>query len=115
MKQNVTLRDVEIPEGYEATGEFRPPNCGEPFINNISKLDVARSDWSFCRQIILRPLPTKNFRLRQVFSGHFDYAGDGTNNPLRVLAGKTETVEQWKKLLNNSELTEFFVLEPITE
>lgn len=37
-KQRIEI-EVDIPEGYEATGEFRIPRTGEPVINGKGKLD----------------------------------------------------------------------------
>ena len=54
MKQEITIT-VDIPEGYEATGEFRYPVSGELYLENEGCADRASSEQIFGRhRFILR-------------------------------------------------------------
>jgi hypothetical protein len=54
-KQDVLLKDVDVPEGHEFTGEFRAPIEGEPHISDVARLGVATYNWNpMCKRLILR-------------------------------------------------------------
>ena len=53
--QQITI-SVDIPEGLEATGEFREPRNKEHFINAHGDMEIALHDFSYPR-IILRRKP----------------------------------------------------------
>ena len=57
--QKVTL-EVDVPEGYEATGEWRWPRTGEPALTTTGRAFCAHADDECGRRgsrIILRKLP----------------------------------------------------------
>ena len=56
---NITLRNVRIPDGYEATSEYRLPKKGEWYIAGDDLALQARANHygKDIRQIILRKLP----------------------------------------------------------
>lgn len=48
--------DIDIPEGYEATGEFRLPKTGEYRIGvRGNVVETGDADWHFMPSIIIRP------------------------------------------------------------
>lgn len=62
MKQSITLHDVDVPEGYEATGEFRVPRPGEPCLDDHGKLMFW--GWNMERhRIILRKIEPTHVKL----------------------------------------------------
>lgn len=59
MRKQITI-EVDIPEGYEATGEFRNPRSGEPFIYSLgNQLKFADSGEYCAEYIILRKMPPR--------------------------------------------------------
>jgi hypothetical protein len=44
-KQKLEI-EVEVPEGYEATGEFRLPKKGDYFLNSCGDLNLSTNDWN---------------------------------------------------------------------
>ena len=44
MKREITI-EVDIPEGYEATGEFRPPLNGEDYLTTNGERSRAFREW----------------------------------------------------------------------
>lgn len=50
----ITL-DIDIPEGFEATGEYRPPNKGDWYINDYDSFEpILASGSHYANYIILR-------------------------------------------------------------
>jgi hypothetical protein len=54
--KEVILRDVEIPDGYEPTGEFRIPNADELFLLG-SKVVSNCTSWVTTQKLVLRKIP----------------------------------------------------------
>lgn len=62
-KQRIEI-EVEIPEGYEATGEHRPPVIGDHFIGTDGKYAFCRTDYMTSeRRIIIRRKEPTHVRL----------------------------------------------------
>jgi hypothetical protein len=52
VKQRVTL-ELDVPDGWEATGEWRPPEPAEPYLDPIGQV-VKNPGRSIYRVLILR-------------------------------------------------------------
>lgn len=52
MKTKVEI-EVDVPEGFELTGEIRPPMVGEWFLTNFEEARVCEADYAM-RRLILR-------------------------------------------------------------
>ncbi len=62
MKQTVTL-NISIPEGYEATGEYRIPSFGETFLKADMTVGVCETNGAgYGPRIILRKKSTRHER-----------------------------------------------------
>lgn len=64
-KQTITLHDVEIPEGYAATGEYRRPSIGEQFLNGRGEL-ATQGHYESIFIILRRKEPTHIKALRHL-------------------------------------------------
>ncbi len=58
--------DVEIPDGYEATGWLRPPKAGEWYLDGKGEARAVADDWKYASCLILRekPLRYEDFCIR---------------------------------------------------
>jgi len=52
-KQKIEI-EVEVPEGYELTGEYRVPEVGEQFINSLGHANLPETGDTVTRRFILR-------------------------------------------------------------
>jgi hypothetical protein len=52
--KEVILRDVEIPDGYEPTGEYRSPVVNEPFLYDGNVISAHNHS---TKRLILRKIP----------------------------------------------------------
>lgn len=59
-KMDILLKGVEVPEGFEATGEYRNPREGEHFISVYDgKLGLAENSYPKGPRLILRKVRTQ--------------------------------------------------------
>jgi hypothetical protein len=80
--KEVILRDVEIPDGYEPTGEYRVPLDDEPFLP--------------CVRIILRKIPVWRDPVLPADAGKLcRYLNDGVWHTAK-LVGWLNDSEPWK-------------------